>query len=89
MYANDSLKPNTTAWLVYNPKAPFPEAEIVQHFSDFDDTHLVPLYPEAVVPSDEIVTLTVDFKRVEDINYAIVNDVNYVAPKDSLPQNLS
>jgi len=77
MFDYPSLNPNTTAWLVYNECAPFPEAQIIQTFLDFDDTELVPLEPQGVTPYDRIVTLDANFTDINGINYAIINNQTY------------
>ena len=79
MFDSPSLRPNTTAWLVYNPNAPLPEAELVEAFVDFDDTELVPLTPLPPVPYDQLVTVNVNFTNFDGINYAIINNQTYSA----------
>ena len=81
MFDSPSRSPNTTAWLIYNPKAPKPEAEIVQNYFDWDDTNLVPLVPLGVVPPDHTVSVTVDFDDDDkNISHATINDVSYSPP---------
>jgi len=82
MFDTPSRAPNVTAWLIYDHNAPKPEAEIVQEYYDWEDLNLVPLAPLGVVPPDHFVTVTVNFTdNAQDINYAIVNNVTYQAPK--------
>lgn len=81
MFDSPSNSPNVTAWLIYDPKAPKPEAQIVQAYYDWDDINLVPLQPMGVVPPDHFVTATVNFTdSPQDINFAVVNNVTYKAP---------
>ena len=81
MFDHPSVAPNVTSWLIYNPRAPKPEAEIVESYYDWDDTNLVPLEPMHVVSPDHLVTVTVDFQdSPENISYAIVNNVTYSPP---------
>ena len=80
MFDSPSNNPNTTAWLVYDPSAPKPDAAILQEFYPWDDTKLVPLDPVPVTNHDTIVTLDVNFTTIEGINYAIVNNNSYSPP---------
>jgi iron transport multicopper oxidase len=80
MFDSPSANPNTTAWLIYNPTAPKPEAETLLAYYDFDDTNLVPLIPEPVVQFDRLITLDVNFTGINGINYAIINNNTYQAP---------
>ena len=80
MFDSPSNNPNTTAWLVYDPSAPNPEPAILQNFYDWDDTKLVPLENVPVTNYDTIVSLVVDFKSIEGINYATINNNSYSAP---------
>jgi iron transport multicopper oxidase len=81
MFDSPSRAPNVTAWLIYDQKAPKPEAEIVQEYYDWDDINLVPLVPLGVAPPDHFVTVTVNFTdNDQDINYAVVNNVTYQPP---------
>ena len=81
MFDSPSAHPNVTSWLIYNPSAPKPEAELLSSFYDFDDTDLVPLQAEPPVPYDALVTAVVNFTTIDGINYAIVNNQTYEAPK--------
>jgi iron transport multicopper oxidase len=81
MFDSPSDNPNVTSWLIYNPSSPKPEAKLVSQFFDFDDTDLVPLKPEPPVPYDTLVTALVDFTSIDGINYAVVNNQTYQAPK--------
>jgi iron transport multicopper oxidase len=81
MFDSPSDNPNVTSWLIYNPSGPKPEAKLVSHFFDFDDTDLVPMKPEPPVPCDTLVTALVDFTSIDGINYAVVNNQTYQAPK--------
>jgi iron transport multicopper oxidase len=80
MFDHPCINPNTTAWLVYNPCLPNPEAEILSEFYDFDDTKLVPLQAESVVPYDRLIPLDVNFTQIDGINMAIINNNSYVGP---------
>ena len=80
MFDSPSANPNTTAWLIYNTRAPEPEAALLSDFSDFDDTVLVPLTAVPVTEYDTIVSVLVNFTVIGGINYATMNNNTYVAP---------
>jgi iron transport multicopper oxidase len=46
----DSLNPNVTSWLQYDSTKPFPIAQTVDMFDDFDDFTLVPYDKEPRLP---------------------------------------
>jgi iron transport multicopper oxidase len=80
MFDHDSLRPNTTSWLVYSECAPKPAAKILQDFYPWDDTELVPSQPMSVVSYDQLVEIDVNFTDFNGINLAIMNNCTYVAP---------
>jgi len=80
MFDHDSNAPNTTAWLVYDPKAPNPEAQILQSFYEWDDTKFVPIIPLPAISADHIIVIDVNFTDINGINYAIINNNSYVSP---------
>lgn len=70
-----------TFWIVYNESNPNPDPTPVDSFYDWDDTQIVPLYPEAVVEPDESHTLDVLFDTLGDgANYAMFNEISYKPP---------
>lgn len=79
MFDEPSLRPNATAWLVYDCDALLPEPGLVQEFVDFDDTDLVPLDALPPVPYDSLVTVNVNFTQYNGINYAVINNQTYEA----------
>jgi iron transport multicopper oxidase len=82
MFDSPSASNNVTSWLVYDQKAPKPEAAIVQDYYDWDDLNLVPLEPLGVAPPHRYVEVTIDFQdNDQNISYAIVNNVTYSPPK--------
>jgi iron transport multicopper oxidase len=71
-----SIRPNTTAWLVYDPLAPLPSAQIIPAYYPFEDTDIHTLEPHAVDTSSTRIQLNVSFGG----GGAEVNGVTYEAP---------
>jgi iron transport multicopper oxidase len=57
----DGLNPNATSYLVYDDSNPFPDAALVDAWSDYDDSTLVPQNGEKRLPKPDL-TLTLDVK---------------------------
>jgi iron transport multicopper oxidase len=71
-----SIRPNTTAWLVYDPLAPLPAAQNISAYYPFDDMDIHTLQPHAVNTSSEKVQLNVSFGG----GGAEINGVTYETP---------
>jgi len=71
-----SSRPNTTAWLAYDPLAPYPPAEIIPQYFPFDDTDIRTLELHAVNTSSIRLQLNVSFGG----GGAEINGVTYEAP---------
>jgi iron transport multicopper oxidase len=71
-----SIRPNTTAWLVYDPLAPLPAAKLIPAYYPFEDTDIHTLEPHAVDNSSTRIQLNVSFGG----GGAEVNGVTYEAP---------
>jgi iron transport multicopper oxidase len=80
MFDHDSLRPNVTSWLVYNPAAPKPQPQIIQEFVPWNDTDLVPVTPLPPVQYDTVFNITVNFTDFNGINFAIINNNTYKPP---------
>lgn len=81
MFDSPSAHPNTTAWLVYNSSAPKPQPANLPTFFEFVDTDLIPLDPLPVTMYDTIITADVNFATIDGINFAVINNNTYIAPK--------
>jgi iron transport multicopper oxidase len=58
---------NVTGWLVYNEQAPFPEADFLDEFNDFDDFSLVPYSNQtAFPPPQNQITLDIVMQNLDD-----------------------
>lgn len=77
MFDYPSLRPNTTAWIVYCRSAPLPAAKLVDQFTAFDDINLVPLKPMRVAHYDKLITADVNFATINGINFATINGQTY------------
>jgi len=71
-----SIRPNTTAWLVYDPLAPLPPAQNISEYYLFEDTDIHTLQPHAVNTSSIKIQLNVSFGG----GGAEVNGVTYETP---------
>jgi iron transport multicopper oxidase len=80
MFDHDSLRPNVTSWLVYNPVAPKPEPQFLQDFYPWEDTDLVPVRAFPPVEYDTLFNITANFTNINGINFAIINDNTYQSP---------
>ncbi|KAH9979432.1 ferroxidase [Lactifluus volemus] len=77
----DTLQPNVTSSITYDSSAPLIDLGFVDAYPDFDDTVLVPVVVEPMLPTDRTVELEVSFKTVEDgTNRAMFNNVSYQIP---------
>ena len=72
---------DVTGWVVYNSNNSNPKPTLLDTFYDWDDTLLVPLEPEPVLPPDESHQLDVLFEtRGNGENYAMFNGISYTPP---------
>jgi len=72
---------DVTGWVVYNANNSNPTPKLLDAFYDWDDTLLVPLEPEPVLPPDESCQLDVLFEtRGNGKNYAMFNGISYTPP---------
>jgi iron transport multicopper oxidase len=73
--------PDVTSSITYDSSAPLIDLGFVDAYPDFDDTVLVPVVVEPMLPTDRTVELEVSFKTVEDgTNRAMFNNVSYQIP---------
>jgi iron transport multicopper oxidase len=79
----ETLNPNVTSYLVYNPDAALPTAKFIDSFDPFDDMGLVPTDEDLLYIDPAIsVKLDVQMDNLGDgANYAFFNDITYVRPK--------
>ena len=78
----DGLNPNVTSFLVYDEKAPLPEAKAIDEFDAFDDFTLVPYDKMELLPKADIqIQLDVAMDNLNDgANYAFFNNLTWTAP---------
>lgn len=55
------LNPNATGYLVYDDSKPMPDAKLVDSWTDYDDSLLVPQSKEPRLPKPDL-TVTLDVK---------------------------
>lgn len=77
------LQLNSTHFLTYNSSAPQPEQNLVTDLDVLDDFYLNPLDTiEVYGDPDRVITLNMTMDNLNDgINYALFNEITYVAPK--------
>jgi iron transport multicopper oxidase len=52
----DTLNPNVTSYLVYNPGGDLPAPDLLDEYDDFDDVTLVPYDGEHIFPDADFTT---------------------------------
>ena len=78
-----TLDPNVTSYLIYNPSQPLPTPRYDEPLNPFDDFELVPLDGLKLFDDpDQVVLLDLKMDNLDNgANYAFLNDVTYVQPK--------
>lgn len=70
-----------TSSITYNSTAPLSEPSFTDDYSDMNDTSLVPVVVEPMLPVDRTIELEVSFNTMSDgTNRAMFNQVSYLAP---------
>jgi iron transport multicopper oxidase len=73
--------PDLTSSITYNSSASLTDLGPVDTYQDFNDTSLVPVVVEPMLPSDRTVELEVSFETMDDgTNRAMFNQVSYHSP---------
>jgi iron transport multicopper oxidase len=76
-----SLQPNLTSSITYNSSAPLTNLGSVDTYHDVNDTALVPVVVEPMLPVDRTIELEVSFDTMDDgTNRAMFNQITYNAP---------
>ena len=79
----DTLNPNVTSYLIYDPAEPLPIPQYDTPLDPFDDFELVPVDGQKLFDDpDQLVLLNLKMDNLGDgANYAFFNDITYVRPK--------
>ncbi|KAH9958044.1 ferroxidase [Russula dissimulans] len=76
------LQTNITASITYSSSAPLTNSGYVDAYHDVNDTALVPVAVEPMLPVNQILELEVSFATMSDgTNRAMFNGVSYVPPR--------
>ncbi|KAF8480361.1 Fet3 protein [Russula ochroleuca] len=76
-----ALQSNLTASITYNSSAPLTDPSFVDAYHDMNDTALVPVVVEQMLPVDRTIELEVSFDTMTDgTNRAMFNQVSYLPP---------
>ncbi|KAH9053032.1 ferroxidase [Lactarius vividus] len=75
------LQPNAISSISYNLSAPFYFSEFVGVYHDVNDTALVPVVVEPMLPADRTIELEITFNTMDDgTNRAMFNQITYNPP---------
>ncbi|KAI0287135.1 Fet3 protein [Russula brevipes] len=75
------LQPNITASITYNSSAPVTDLGVVGTYHDVNDTALVPVVVQPMLPVDRTIELEVSFDTMTDgTNRAMFNQISYQSP---------
>jgi len=75
------LQPNITSSITYNSSAPLTDLGFVDTYHDVNDTALVPVVVEPMLPADQTIDLEVTFATMDDgTNRAMFNLITYNQP---------
>ncbi|KAI0252945.1 ferroxidase [Lactifluus subvellereus] len=75
------LQPNVTSSITYNSSASVTDLGFVDAYHNFNDTTLVPVVVEPMLPADRTIELEVSFGTMDDgTNRAMFNQVTYHYP---------
>ena len=77
----DVLILDITASITYNSSGPLTSPSLVDAYHDMNDTSLIPIVVEPMLPVDRTIELEVSFNTMTDgTNRAMFNQVSYLAP---------
>lgn len=75
------LQPNVTLSITYNSSASLTDLGFVDTYHDVNDTALVPVVVEPMLPADQTIELEVSFDTMDDgTNRAMFNQITYDSP---------
>lgn len=78
---HDALISDITASITYNSSAPLASPSLVDAYHDMNDTSLVPVVVEPMLPVDRTIELEVSFDTMTDgTNRAMFNQISYLPP---------
>ncbi|KAI8986650.1 Fet3 protein [Trametes punicea] len=77
----DTLNPNITSSITYDPSAPLTDLGTVDAYHDVDDLALVPIQVEPLPLAQRTIELLVSFDTMQDgTNHAMFNGITYNSP---------